>query len=276
MKLAGVVVLYQPNEEVFLNILSYVKELDVLYAVDNSDNSLSDKWIEWLKGFPNIKYKAFGENMGIAYALNYAAKRCQSYHYLLTMDQDSAFAPGDVVKYKKKIEDLSRHDVAIYAVVPDGNPGEPEATKFEKRVITSGSIVDLSIMRQIGGFADELFIDYVDFEYCYRVSKYGYKILRFGDIFLNHHLGELKTFKRFGRTHVLHVHNALRRYYMTRNCVYLLRKYPGRNFHKFKQELRIPKRILLYEDNKTEKLKAWALGFKDGILGNMGKCHYHF
>lgn len=41
MKLAGVVVLYNPDQKVLDNISSYIDELDVLYLVDNSsvDNS---------------------------------------------------------------------------------------------------------------------------------------------------------------------------------------------------------------------------------------------
>ena len=42
MKLAGVVVLYNPDQKVIQNITSYINEVDVLYLVDNSskDNSL--------------------------------------------------------------------------------------------------------------------------------------------------------------------------------------------------------------------------------------------
>lgn len=41
MKLAGVVVLYNPDQKVINNINSYIDELDALYLVDNSsaDNS---------------------------------------------------------------------------------------------------------------------------------------------------------------------------------------------------------------------------------------------
>jgi len=37
MKIAGVIVLYNPNEEVIDNIKSYLEDIEILYAVDNSE-----------------------------------------------------------------------------------------------------------------------------------------------------------------------------------------------------------------------------------------------
>lgn len=192
------------------------------------------------------------------------------------MDQDSSFELEDVRRYKEKIEQMGRSDIAVFAVREGGDRKESEPDKFEKRVITSGSIMNLDIARKLGGLDEKLFIDSVDFEYCYRAAKNGYKILRFGDIVLNHHLGELRIVWKFGKKHILHVHNATRRYYITRNNIYLMRSYPGRNFTKFKNVLMAPREILLYEDNRKVKLKAWLYGMKDGILGNMGKCKRTF
>ena len=65
MKLAGVVVVYNPGDGVLNSINSYIDDLDILYVVDNSsfDNT---------KLFNNdkIKYIPNMDNMGIAKALN--------------------------------------------------------------------------------------------------------------------------------------------------------------------------------------------------------------
>ena len=274
--LAGVVVLYHPDESVLQNIQSYLSDLDKLYVIDNSENPEQGGLIEQIKALPHVQYKALGENLGISYALNYAAEQCQGLRYLLTMDQDSSFEPGDVARYKKKIGERMEQNIAVFAVREEGARKNIEPDRYVKRVITSGSVIDLSIMRKIGDFDEELFIDSVDFEYCYRAASNGYKILRFGDIVLNHHLGELQVCKRFGKERVLHVHNAIRRYYITRNNIYLLKKYPRRNFSKFKGIFKSLWRIILYEDNKGDKLIAWGYGFLDGGCGNMGKCKRKF
>lgn len=38
MKLAGVVILYHPDENIVENINSYITDIDFLYIVDNSDD----------------------------------------------------------------------------------------------------------------------------------------------------------------------------------------------------------------------------------------------
>lgn len=280
MKLAGVVVLYHPDDSVYSNILTYVDELDVLYVVDNTDlprtSDEEQRVISKISMLKNVKYKAFGENLGISCAINYAIKCCQFYKYLLTMDQDSSFEPGDVHRYKERLEKMNRSDIAVFAVREGGDRRSIEPDKFEKRVITSGSIMDLDITRKIGGLDEKLFIDSVDFEYCYRAAKNGYKILRFGDIVLNHHLGEMRVIKKWGGQHILHVHDATRRYYITRNNIYLLKKYPRRNFSKAKKIFKDLRLILLYDNDKGSKLRAWIYGIKDGIIGNMGKSRHTF
>ena len=89
MKCAGVSVLYNPSMEDINNINSYIANLDKLYLVDNSNKDNSSM----IPSSSKIEYVPFMENMGIGYALNYAAKHAieLGYDWLLTMDQDSQF-----------------------------------------------------------------------------------------------------------------------------------------------------------------------------------------
>ena len=50
MKVAGVVVLYHPDESVLENIKTYIDDIDLLFAVDNSDKK-NIKIVESLKKF---------------------------------------------------------------------------------------------------------------------------------------------------------------------------------------------------------------------------------
>ena len=49
MKLAGVVVLYNPDQKVLDNISSYIDELDVLYLVDNSNADTTASPCRWIR-----------------------------------------------------------------------------------------------------------------------------------------------------------------------------------------------------------------------------------
>ncbi len=56
-------------------------------------------------------------------------------------------------------------------------------------MITSGSFVQLDILREIGGFKDELFIDSVDDEYCMRARDHGFAIIEATAFGTEHKIG---------------------------------------------------------------------------------------
>ena len=95
MKIAAVVVFYNPSRENIKNIEKYIDTIDKLYVVDNTDDDKirinSSKKIEYIK---------LGENKGIASALNIGAKKAieNKYKYLLTLDQDSKMTQNIIKK----------------------------------------------------------------------------------------------------------------------------------------------------------------------------------
>lgn len=70
MRLAGVVVLYNPDDSVEENINSYVNQLDILYAVDNSERK-NKELIERLRQNQKICYIDNHGNKGIAVAFSF-------------------------------------------------------------------------------------------------------------------------------------------------------------------------------------------------------------
>ena len=70
MKIAGVTVLYNPNQEVIKNIKNYLPYIEKLYLVDNSPNKDNKK----LKINSKIKYINNHKNLGIAEALFFLKK----------------------------------------------------------------------------------------------------------------------------------------------------------------------------------------------------------
>ncbi len=93
--IAGLVVLYNPDQNVIGNIQSYISQLSKLYVVDNSE-VCNKKIIEIIKTFKNSKYIFNGENLGIAKALNIGAEEAikEGFKFLFTFDQDSKATPG--------------------------------------------------------------------------------------------------------------------------------------------------------------------------------------
>ena len=237
IKLAACVVLYNPDDTIFENILTYGNYVDKLIVIDNSlkkNNFLIDKLSEVFES--KLIYINNNDNLGIATALNQACDKAieLQFKWILTMDQDSSFINFD--HYKKCLEKVQNvNNVALLAA----NTDKEGYSNFDKNgcscnyredkfsVITSANIVNLEYFEEIGRFNDKLFIDMVDYDYCLRINIKKFKILYFPDVFVEHKLGEVHlrtnifTKKKKYKTE----HNAQRAYYIARNSLYLFKNY---------------------------------------------------
>jgi rhamnosyltransferase len=229
-KLAGVVILYNPESQKSLqNILSYAAGLNKLYILDNSENQL-ENWAELAKQLgDHVEYIHYGGNEGIAKRLNTAAHKAiqDGYNFLLTMDQDSSFPEGVFNKYLNEIVNCSIDNVGQFGV-----NFQPQFTAIEAKpidalsLITSGSIINLDRFLKIGDYNEDLFIDFVDLEFSYRVNNSGYKVIQFTNFILNHQIGDRvpgRSFKTFKVTNRI-IHSPIRVYYIVRNGLYLIFK----------------------------------------------------
>ena len=62
------------------------------------------------------------------------------------------------------------------------------------KCITSASLVPVSAWNDVGGFNEELFIDFVDHDFCAKLKEHGYRILQIGSVKLSHELGKGKKY----------------------------------------------------------------------------------
>lgn len=272
MNIAGVVIIYNPDEDVINNIKSYLEELDCLYVFDNTETA-NEILIEKIKCLPRVRYISFCENKGISFALNTVLKTEKRYQFLLTMDQDSRFYTGMMAKYKELIEEnyKDNNSVAVFSVYQDGMKLKSNEIQSVERAITSGSIIDIPIAIKLGGFDENLFIDEVDNEFCYRAQLHGYHILCFPQIKMLHHLGDPIPGSLFGVKFKGLNHNKLRKYYITRNNIYVMKKYPKVAGYCCKELMKIFIKLLLVEPDKMNRLLYMCRGVKDALTGKMGK-----
>ena len=66
------------------------------------------------------------------------------------------------------------------------------------------------IFDKIGGFDEKLFIDGVDFDFCIRMRKAGYGILRSNNVYLLQEVGKGRSKSLFGKTFSIMVSFLLR------------------------------------------------------------------
>lgn len=280
MKYAGVVVLYNPSNKDLDNINTYIKYLDRLYIIDNSEKA--GIYATKLRLVDKCIYISRLENLGIAKALNIGANKAirEGFKWLLTLDQDTKLSKDvfqTVTNYIKTTDCLNIGIVCPWhnTKLLDKKPSID--VDYPLDVMTSGNFVNLDIYQKIGGFKEWLFIDGVDIEYCLNLRKNGYQISRLNTTEIYHDLGDIKLRKFLGRTFICTNHNYIRNYYMQRNYRYIRDMYVDiepdfcGTLIKIKQILF---KIIMYENDKYRKLRNIYRGIRDYHKGIKGKYHF--
>ncbi|WP_088228889.1 hypothetical protein [Desulfosporosinus sp. FKB] len=275
LNIAGVVVLYYPDENIIENIDTYIEDLKCLYIFDNSeiDNNVM---ISSLLNTDKYEYISFKENKGLGFALDYCATRAKQsgFSHLLTMDQDSSF--DDFSAYFNEISTCKIKDVALYGVRLKKHNCK-ERYSIVKETITSGNVLNLDCYGMIEGYNEKLFIDHIDFDLCYQFFKINKKIVLCNRILMNHVIGEPVIKKVLFISIPLMNHSPLRDYYMYRNetyCFYRACKeghplFFLKHFLGYRTKTYIGIKFL--EDNSSEKTKMVKLGIVHGKKGVLGK-----
>ncbi len=275
MKLSAVVVFYYPSRDNIKHINKYLNEVDQIYVVDNSDDDVIR-----MQSDDKIKYIKYGENKGIAKALNEGAKLAikDKFKWLLTLDQDSKITSKNISDLKSFIENTKEKNIGLVAPYQDiGLPFTKSSEEYEEYIelMTSGSVLNLDAYKKIGGFKDWLFIDCVDTDYCLNLHKNKYQVLRLNNVIMKHSLGNLRLHKFLGKTYDCFNHNPIRRYYIVRNNLYINEMYhdlcPDYCDHLIRAQKGQVKRILAFEKNKFKKLKMMYKGYRDYKHGIKGK-----
>lgn len=269
--IAAVVVLFNPDVDVVKNISSYVDCVEKVYIIDNSNFSNEHLF----KGLPfqdSLEYVFNNGNLGIAKALNIGCDLAiqAGMRWVLTMDQDSIFLNLDSKIISPVLNTIDSRIVLYYPnVLLDGVVYDKYIMENNKPIIvmTSGNFINLKAYQAIGGFEDKLFIDYVDIDYCLKLKAAGFAITLLPDAYLAHELGQSKLISLLSLKAIITNHSSLRRYYITRNRLYVSKKYKTISAVFTKTEKRIfindLLKILLFEDHKISKLKSVFRGYKD-------------
>jgi rhamnosyltransferase len=272
MKVIAGIVSYNPKVEKLKDKINLILEqCEELVIVDNGSKN-ADELRKSISLNNRITVKYNNENLGIAKALNqifeYAIKK--NYAWVLTLDQDTII-PNDLIR---NFESISKQVSKIGIVCPrvydecskifiQGND------KNQKRLstcITSGALTSAEAWKNIGGFDENFFIDEVDNDFCYRISKNGYSILLDPKTIIHHNLGDAKLVTIFGKKTLVYNHNAFRKYYIVRNGIYIDRKRNGHvTFWSVEHTFNCLLKIAFFETDKIHKYKRCIKGIKDGL-----------
>jgi rhamnosyltransferase len=279
----AVIITYNPSLEVLSNIAALRSEVDFIVVVDNGSLKKSLDMLRSGRSELDFELIENGRNLGIATALNLGVCEVKSkaYSWAALFDQDSMVEPGFIHAMLKAHED-SPDPSRVGIVCPVYLDREtdiplplPRSRKDEIMAApTSGSLIPASMFDKVGCFSEALFIDYVDIEFCLRSRRAGYSILQSPHAILHHSMGRITRHRWFGCWFMSTNHSAARRYYITRNRLWVLRKFLG-DWRWSSKEVRSTIvetiKIALVEQDRLAKMKSIMLGFADALGGRMGK-----
>jgi rhamnosyltransferase len=288
-KVNMVIVTYNPNVELLEKcIFSIIKDIYKVYIIDNQSKELiidiDNSKIEFIK---------LKENMGIAFAQNIGISKSikDNVDYILLSDQDTIY-PNNYILDMIKIYNNSENIAAIAPLFNDINQGKknegfmkktffgnkffyPNKGQYEvSQLIASGKIINVKYLNDIGMMNEDLFIDWVDYEWCWKAISKGYKLIGNADKVIEHQLGD-KAISMGSKE--IGLRSPLRHYYITRNAFYLALNTKNLNkIHKIMLYLRSFRYIIGYPilaKPHLIHLKYVLLGFIHGITGKLGKLN---
>lgn len=222
------------------------------FIVDNASRSELVAQIEALASrMENVRVLRNDSNVGLAAAVNRGVEAALELaappRFVLLLDQDSEPQPGSIENLVAAFEALERVGGKVGCVGPllrDPDTGLThgfhQCTRWRwKRVYPpigsttpvpcanlngSGTLVLVSLFRQLHGLEESLFIDHVDTEWAFRVLASGYTLWGIPNAVFDHRMGQSSVrFWWFG-WRVWPSRSPQRHFYLFRNATTLLRR----------------------------------------------------
>jgi len=271
-------------------INSLIHQVFKIIIVDNTPADYSQLELEKIDSVEKI---CLCDNYGIAYAQNVGIKQALSENvdFVLLSDQDTIY-PHNYINELLLCFNEYKENKRVAAIAPiyrDNNNMEVQPMVYFNKlslhktydlskcesvshVISSGMLIPANIFNEVGYLQEELFIDWVDTEWCWRALLLNYEIIQTPKVIIEHEHGNYSK-KILWKEVPIH-DNTMRNYYRLRNAVYML-FYSNLDLA---MRLNLLKRIItmipihfLTTKNKKKEIKRIFKSLKDGIMKKLGK-----
>ncbi|MGN5352841.1 glycosyltransferase family 2 protein [Ralstonia sp. L16] len=281
-KVYAVIISYNGGPELVKTVRSVRPQVGKVIVVDNGSVVLTKKILGELEFSGEISLISLAENQGIAHAQNIGIEQAskENAQWVLTLDQDSTCSPDMVANLLDAAEVLNKDSLGFCCPAINWMAGHhdiPHTSTIDEvqYAISSGCLFPMTTLRKMGPQREDYFIDSVDFEYCLRLMRSGYRLFRVKGAILGHKLGARREIRIFGFNFSISVHSPFRRYYVARNHIFLARDY-WRDFPVFIAKktiflLILIAQIVLLENRKLDNLWNLWRGLMDGFGGRGGK-----
>nr|BFD66477.1 glycosyltransferase family 2 protein [Bdellovibrio sp. HAGR004] len=228
-KFGAVITSYNPPDDFYTNVAAICRQAGIVFVVDNaSDSAHSEKFLKLTQDFSNLKIIYNESNLGVATALNQGVRKVLDYpiEWIATFDHDTLIPDNffiDLVRAADAYADFEK--VMLLAPRDHGARGEKGPAEEGLVAITSGTLHRKDVFSKVGFFLDELFIDCIDQEYCFRVKKSGYKLLVVNSVKTDHRLGAPVAVRLGPFVFWPMNYSPTRYFYIFRNSIWLTKSY---------------------------------------------------
>lgn len=288
-KLVSIIVCYKTDLNKFKNIIQrHISNFRHVILVNNSPEISLDLFsisqVSVIKNDGNVGL-SLALNIGILEAKKKGAKMVALFdqdtelplnftqemlHFIDRYQGDNEVAVYSPIFHNHVIDETSRHINFKPFRLIRGKVGESDYA-YPHYVITSGSIISMRALDDVGLMREELFIDFVDIEWCLRARRKGFEIVAINKVIIDHHLGDYAV-QFMG--HRYPIHSPLRMYYYFRNAMYLYRLTEiewnwrvvdgARNLFRFLF-------YMLFVQNRPTYFRYIIKGYYHGLIKKMGK-----
>lgn len=294
---SAVLVTYHPDVSLLRSVLAAVQaQVGHVVLVDNGtrdrqfDACLEDAvagGCEVVRSDANLGLAA-GFNTGIARA------RSRGSAFVLLLDQDSVASPDMVRTLLDNHDALSRRarvgavgaqfiDPRNGSVAPFVRIGFPFNRKLHGGrgrqvecdfLISSGSLLPLRVIDDVGAMDASLFIDNIDLDWSFRARAAGYSLYGICDARMRHSIGD-ELLQAWWTRKGIFIHSPTRLYYLMRNRLLLYRRshtptlWVAQDVPRFFGKLL---RMSVLVAPRRANARAMLRGAWDGLRGRSGKA----
>jgi len=289
-RICAIVVTYHPGPEVPAHLEAILRQVSRVIVVDNEATAESRARLSVFAGQPAVELVDNPDNLGIATAFNQGVKRALAagFAWIATFDQDSSVPDGYFAAMLAAHASYPRRDqVAVLAplyhdrhldfVFSSGGPLRDQlaADVPVSVAAASGNLLSAAALHAVGGFRDDFFIGYVDFEFCLRCRKAGWLVLEVRRVILDHAMGRYQQRPWFGRKARINDYDEMRRYYNARNQLIVYARlgivdprWALRDAWLYSKDCL---KLLLYCENRWRKVCAMLTGYWHAFTGRRGR-----
>lgn len=245
-KSCAVVVTYRPDFTALLKLLARLNKETDFVVIDNGSEEIA-RLAESITVYERCQELIrLDANVGLARALNIGIEWGKARHcdYVFLFDQDSSLCDlfvSRMIKAAKEAEQYSSQGIAALGprII---NPQTMRQTPFKlfnrllfrtdrhfakcsknyraDFLITSGTLLIVRHLDEIGLMKEDYFIDNVDLEWCFRASSKGFDLIGTDEAVLYHAIGE-RSDNPLVRAGIMAQHQPSRTYYSSRNRIHL-------------------------------------------------------